>query len=465
MTAMTTQQVWQATLGELELNLSKANFTTWFKHTFISTIEGERVVISVPNMFTKSWLEKKYHTAITKSLQQILNAPIREVHYQVEMRPPAEAMAPKRVQTAHAHAEPQIVAETIPEIREAIPAQNEFGLRSTYTFETYIVGKGSELAHAAARAVVDNPGTKYNPLFIYGGVGLGKTHLLQAIGHSLLARNPGIRILYATCEQFTNEFINAIRSGRGKDFKDRYRNVDLLLIDDFQFISGKVETQDEFFHTFNTLHQANKQVVLTSDRPPKAIPGLENRLLSRMMMGMIADIAPPDLETRIAILKTKCAERDCALSEEILHEIATVIASNVRELEGALNKIMGYHQFKKLTPTLESARSVLAGFSLNQGKKAVTSKQLIETVSTYFDIKIEDILGKSREKQLVVPRQITAYLMRHELIHSFPAIGDALGGRDHTTAMHACDKIARELETNQKLKQDIESIRERMSVG
>ncbi|OGL72881.1 hypothetical protein A3F28_03790 [Candidatus Uhrbacteria bacterium RIFCSPHIGHO2_12_FULL_57_11] len=460
---MTTQQVWQATLGELELSLSKANFTTWFKSTFISAIEGERVVISVPNTFTKTWLEKKYHAAIVKSLQQILNSPIREVLYRVEVKTQPEAQPETKIKQTAASAETRLdAALEIPEVREAPPAQNEFGLRSAYIFENFIVGKGSELAHAAARAVVDNPGTKYNPLFIYGGVGLGKTHILQAIGHALLARNPATRILYATCEQFTNDFINAVRSGRGKEFKDRYRNVDLLLIDDIQFITGKEGTQEEFFHTFNALHQANKQVILTSDRPPKAIPALENRLLSRMEWGMIADITPPDLETRIAILKTKCSERGTPLTEEILHEIAATVASNVRELEGALNKVVAYHQFKNLQVTVESTRNILAGFSQNQGKKSVTAKQLLQTVSLYFDIRIEDLLGKSREKQMVVPRQIAAFLMRRELSHSFPAIGNALGGRDHTTAMHACDKISREVETNQKLKQDIELLRERI---
>ena len=455
---MTNEELWKAALNEIELEVSGANFITWFKNTNIAEHKEGIITVNVPNTFIKEWLEEKYQKLILKSLRNY-SREVRNVSYNIAA--PANLSF---LNTNYALPKKQKIAllpETQLEFKE-FQDNNETGLNARYTFDSFVVGTFNELAHAASVAVTKNIGTLYNPLFIYGGVGLGKTHILQAIGHALLARNPATRILYATCEQFTNDFINAVRSGRGKEFKDRYRNVDLLLIDDIQFITGKEGTQEEFFHTFNALHQANKQVILTSDRPPKAIPALENRLLSRMEWGMIADITPPDLETRIAILKTKCSERGTPLTEEILHEIAATVASNVRELEGALNKVVAYHQFKNLQVTVESTRNILAGFSQNQGKKSVTAKQLLQTVSLYFDIRIEDLLGKSREKQMVVPRQIAAFLMRRELSHSFPAIGNALGGRDHTTAMHACDKISREVETNQKLKQDIELLRERI---
>lgn len=469
MTSMTTDQVWQATLGELELTLSKANFTTWFKHTGISEIDGSRVTISVPNTFTRDWFEKKYHSVLQKTLQHILNSPIREVVYKIEQRPFVTTAFASRATTLYKEgampATPGAPAAAAPTPAVRAPIVNQYGLRVNYVFPRFIVGKGSELAYAAARAVVDDPGRKYNPLFIYGGVGLGKTHLLHAIGNEMVARNANAKILYATCEQFTNEFISAVRSGQGKDFRSRYRNVDLLIVDDIQFITGKEGTQEEFFHTFNTLHQAEKQVILSSDRPPKAIPGLESRLLSRFEWGMTVDIQPPDLETRIAILRAKCADLNADIPEVVLREIAGIVSSNVRELEGALTKVTGVHQFRNTQPTIESVREALASFSVNQAKKSVTPRQLIQMVAEYFDVRSEDLTGQSRVKKLAHPRQIAAFLLREESHCSFPAIGEELGGRDHTTAMHACMKIATSLATDAKLKQDIETLRERLVSG
>ncbi len=335
-------------------------------------------------------------------------------------------------------------------------------LNPKYLFDTFIVGKGNELAHAAAIAVAQNPGTKYNPLFIYGGVGLGKTHLAQAIGNEVVRRTPSTKILYVTCEKFINEFIQAVKNNRGKEFKDTYRNVDLLLIDDIQFLTGRDGTQEEFFHTFNTLHQNNKQVVLTSDRPPQQIPALEHRLISRFQMGMTADISSPDFETRMAILETKCKERSYDLDAEIVRHIATVVQSNVRELEGALNKIIAYYQFKNLKPSIDGAKSLLASFNPSQTKKNVSAKQIITTVSGYFDVTPADMLGKCREKRLAFPRQIIMYLMREEMRSSYPSIGHELGGRDHTTAMHAYSKIESEVESDPKLRQDIDLIKQRL---
>jgi len=461
MNEMNAGQLWQATLGELELTISKANFTTWFKNTFISSLDDGRVVISVPNAFTKLYIEKKYHLAITKTIQNILNSHVKEVLYKVGERP-AEAQPTNLNVIDKASSEPtrtEVGSEPGPIIPDGI---DEYGLRRSYTFENFIVGKGNELAHAAALAVAEHPGVKYNPYFIYGGVGLGKTHLLQAIGHRIAEKNPQARVLYVTCEQFINEYINAVRGGHAKDFKDRYRTVDILMVDDFQFITGKEGTQEEFFHTFNALYQGNKQVVFTADRPPKAIGTLEERLRSRLEWGMQADISSPDLETRIAILSSKCQERRCRLDRDILAAIADAVQTNVRELEGALNKVVAVHEFNNTAPTIESVKALLVDFSQKQVKKSVNPKELIQTVATYFDIPLDALLGKSREKKLAFPRQIAMFLMRNELKSSFPTIGDELGGRDHTTAMHACDKISKAMENDSKLISDMEMIKNRL---
>ena len=335
---------------------------------------------------------------------------------------------------------------------------NRFGLNNRYVFETFIVGKNNELAHAACQAVAANPGHAYNPLFIYGGVGLGKTHLLQAIGHELSKKSE--KILYVSCEKFTNDYIQAIRNGQAKDFKDHYRHVDLLLIDDIHFMGGKDGTQEEFFHTFNDLHQSNRQIVISSDRPPKAIPALEKRLLSRFEWGMIADIGSPDLETRIAILDAKCREKNYKLDKNILAYIANNITSNIRELEGALNRLIAYYEFNNSLPSIELTKNILSGIISNFQSKSTTPKIIIEAVSRFFDINVKDITGQSRKKELVVPRQIAMFLMRQEINSSYPSIGQELGGRDHTTAMHAYNKISKECQEDEKIKLNINSIKQ-----
>ena len=448
---MTNQQMWQAALGELELLLSRANFTTWFKNTsIIDRVEG-RIIVGVPNTFTKTWLEKKYHQAIVAALQNVLQEKVCEIIYKVDVRPAAHNQVP--VASPH----------QIPIVAEKTNGRPSSGaLRDNYRFETFIVGKGNELAHAAARAVASTPGQSYNPLFIYGGVGLGKTHLLQAIGWSL--KDTGRRILYVTSEGFTNDYIQSVRAGRGKDFKDQYRSVDILLIDDIQFIAGKEGTQEEFFHTFNELHQNNKQVVLTSDRPPKAIPSLEARLLSRFEWGMIADISQPDLETRIAILEAKCRERNLALDREVIHYLATTIQSNIRELEGALNRILAEQQFSRAAITVEYIRRLFSAMDSPLPRRNVSSKQIIELVCRYYDITNDELRGKSRKRELVIPRQIIMYLLREETRSSFPSIGEEIGKRDHTTVMHAYEKIRGAVETDEKIRQDILYLRQQLSV-
>ena len=455
---MTTHELWQAALGELELSLSKANYTTWFRNTFISTLEDGRVVVSVPNTFTKAWLEKKYHAAILKALQNVAKDGIREVHYKVELKP----SVPQDIGTPIGAAPAAAPGPVSSHEEEQVESTKDFSLNPRYNFENFIVGKTNELAHAAALAVAEKPG-RYNPLFVYGGVGLGKTHLLQAIGHKMIEMNPRTKVLYVTCERFTNEFIHAVRNGRAKEFKDTYRTLDLLLIDDIQFITGKEGTQEEFFHTFNALHQSNKQIVLSSDRPPKAIQGIEQRLVSRFEWGMMVDISAPDLETRVAILESKCKEKHYDLSRDILSYVASAVQSNVRELEGTLNKIIAYHQFKNVKATMESVRELVSTMNNGGGaKKNLTPKDLLDTVANYFDVATADLLGKCREKRLSFPRQIIMYLMREELNSSYPSIGKMIGGRDHTTAIHAYSKIAADLQEDEKLRHDLNLIRQRL---
>lgn len=451
---MEVEKIWQAALGELELVLSKANFTTWFKNTFITTHDTDVVTIGVPNTFTKAWLEKKYHTAILKALQKITDNKIRTIIYKVELRS-RDDERPVVVETVVATPiEPTLVAE--------LPPINTFGIHPRYTFASFVIGKGNELAQAASMAVSQKPGEVYNPLFIYGGVGLGKTHLMHAIGNTILQSQPTRRVLYVSCEKFTNDFIKAISSNRMDQFKEAYRSVDVLLIDDVQFLAGKEGIQEAFFHTFNDLHQANKQIVVSSDRPPKAIPALENRLRSRFEWGMMADISNPDLETRTAILRSKIKEKNYQLADEVVLHIATAVQNNVRELEGALNKIIAYHQLNGETPTIESVKKILVSIVSAGHKRSITPKQLIGSVAEFYDLKIDDLMGSCRKKNFALPRQIIMYLLREELSCSYPAIGQEIGNRDHTTAMHAYMKISRAVDDDEKINQDIRLIRERL---
>ena len=443
---MTNDELWRAALGELELLISKANFTTWFSHTRILSFIDGQVVVAVPNAFTKAWLENKYNTSILKALQNITSNTTKTISYQVELSPTTSVST---------------LPPAVNKATETTLSTNSFGLNPRYTFDSFIVGKNNELARAASLAVAQNPGQTYNPLFVYGGVGLGKTHLMQAIGHEILRHSPGKRVLYVPCEKFTTEFIQAIGSGKIERFKSTYRSVDVLLVDDIQFLAGKEGTQEEFFHTFNTLHQANKQIVISSDRPPKAIQTLENRLISRFEWGMIADIASPDLETRMAILAMKCQEKNYQLDKEIINFLATNIQNNIRELEGALNRLIALHQLNNRPPTMELVKDLLGSLTTTRGV-GLTAKKLLGVVAQYYDVTLEDLVSASRKKHLVTPRQVTMYLMREELKSSFPSIGQELGGRDHTTAMHACLKVAQELEVNEKTQQDIHNLRQQL---
>ena len=452
---MPDSNIWDRILARIETKVNRHTFYSWFKTATLASDEGQTITVRVPNTLVKNWLKRNYAAVVDEAMAEA-GRPGCHVEFIADVVDPADADDPLEPLGAEQPVIPTGDAELD-------PVTSLGGLIPRYSFDTFVVGPSNQFAEAACRAVAEAPSRSYNPLFIYGGVGLGKTHLLQAIGHKMIEMNSRAKVLYVTSERFTNEFIHSVRSGRAKDFKDTYRNVDLLMIDDIQFITGKEGTQEEFHNTFNTLHQANKQIIMSSDRPPKAIQGIEQRLVSRFEWGMIVDISTPDLETRIAILESKCKERGCELSREILSFIAAAIHSNVRELEGALNKIIAYHQFKNTRPTLESVRELLSSVTqAGLSKKNLTAKMLLDTVAAYFDIAVPDLLGKCREKRLAFPRQIIMYLMREELKSSYPAIGKTLGGRDHTTAIHAYGKINREIQEDEKLKHDLNLIKQRL---
>lgn len=462
---MTNNETWQAVLAELELSISKANFNTWFKNTGIASFQDGQVVVCVPNTFNQAWIEKKYHQQIIKSLERVTGKPVKKMEYKIEnIKNIEEQVILEEKRTPNTETP---VSETTSVFTGNQRPNNNggFPINPKNTFSSFVVGSGSELAFAAAQAVANRPGEAYNPLFIYGGVGLGKTHLIQAVGNEILKNRPNINILYVSAEKFSNDFISSVKDGTARDFQNRYRLIDVLLIDDIQFIAGKDRTQESFFHTFNELHQQNKQVILTSDRPPKAIPALEDRLKSRFEWGMIVDIAPPDFETRVAILEKKCTEKNFLLDQKILHLVATSVQSNIRELEGALNKIIAYHQLKNIEPTIDTVKPLVSGVNSANTRRSVTAKQIIDAVADFYNIDTDDVLSKNREKRLSFPRQIIMFLLREELKMSYPSIGDELGGRDHTTAMHACEKIAKEIENDIKLKQEVELIKQKIYIN
>lgn len=465
---LTNEQLWQAILGNLEVSLSKANFNTWFKNTSISNRAEDSITICVPSAFIRDWIADKFQAEMLKALKMI--APeIKFINYQLGVinKPAPEAEKPT-IESVNPQPNPQQPQQQ-PVASPFTPQVNKFtqgnlptnGLNPRYIFENFIIGKHNELAHAAAQAVAKSPGNQYNPLFIYGGVGLGKTHLMQAVGNNMLYDNPHAKIFYVSSEKFTNDYISAIQTKKTEEFKKRYRSVDMLLIDDIQFIAGKEGTQEEFFHTFNELRETGKQIILTSDRLPKDIPAIEERLVSRFEWGMVADIQAPDLETRMAILRTKMSKKGVALAEDILFYIAENIITNIRELEGALNRLVVYQQMQNKTLFIEQAREILA--NMVQAKKKITTlKKISIVVSEFYNLTIDDLIKQSRRKEFVKPRQIAMYLARKEISSSFPAIGEFFGGRDHTTVMHAVEKIDEIAKRDTLFKQELDLILDKL---
>lgn len=449
---MENSELWGAVLREVELAISKANFVTWFNNTSIIDRSAYSVTIATPNPFVKEWLEYKYHKHIIKSLRS-LDPDVRAIEYVIASVP---AAAVKIMPVKQPPAPQPITEEQLGFVEFAVDPQTN--LNSRYTLHSLIVGSFNELAYAAALAVIKNVGVLYNPLFIYGGVGLGKTHLLHAIGNEIKQQRPAVKIKYVSSELFTSELVSSIQNNDTEGFKERYRQNDVLLIDDIQFISGKVKTQEEFFHTFNALHGANKQVVFSSDSPPKAIQHLEDRLRSRFEGGMIVDIGEPEYESRLAILKTKLTEKKQQLNQEMLEYIAAHVESNIRELEGALNAVIA-HQARSPQRALSQneVREILTKNSAP--KRTITATQIIKTVAEFYDVNEKVLFEKTRRKDIVKPRQICMFLLREDFNGSYPYIGQKFGGRDHTTALHAYEKILNDTKRNEQLAGEIKQIR------
>jgi chromosomal replication initiator protein len=448
---MDAKQVWRAALGELQVSLSPANYETWLRDTALVSVDEQRFRVAVPNGFARDWLESRYRSLISQTLARIVGYSV-QVDFEVVPQPSQAAEA--------------VVAQ--PVRVEPTRVGGEGGasnLNPRYTFGNFIVGSANRLAHAASLSVAERPGHAYNPLFLYGGVGLGKTHLMHAIGNQVVARFPRKKVVYATSEKFTNEFITSIQQGRIDEFRARYRKIDVLLIDDIQFIADKERTQEEFFHTFNAIHEDGKQIVLSSDRPPKQIVTLEERLRSRFEWGLIADLTAPDLETRIAILRAKAEEQSAAIGSDAIEFIARKIVSNIRELEGALNRILAYASMNAVPATIDLAQAVLSNVLYNPKRRTVTPERVARAVSDYYGVEIEALRGQKRDRAIVVPRQIAMYLMREETDVSLLRIGAELGGRDHSTVLHACDKINRESHENEDLRREIAALRELIYAG
>jgi chromosomal replication initiator protein len=462
---MNNAELWQAALGEIEMSISKANFSTWFKNTAIISNADNKVVIGVPNGFAKEWLENKYNTYIFKALRNF-QEDIKEISCVIYSASPMAQSESKKIDSVVSVSKQEQSNLNDNAFFQQKPVQSaqyevyENNINPRYTFENFIIGENNELARAACYAVSQNLGKTYNPLFIYGGVGLGKTHLLQSIGNEILANNPSRKIKYITSERFANELINSIRNQTVDDFKTVYQAIDLLIIDDIQFLAGKEKTQNEFFHIFNALYQINKQIVISSDRPPKAIATLEERLRSRFEGGMIADIGKPDLETRIAILKIKTAEKNYHFDEETLRYIAENVKNNIREMEGALNRIIAECDFGKKLPTLKFVQQSLSEIISSGKKKGIQTQHIISAVAQYFNLSVKELTEKGRKKEISYARHVAMYLMRSELSMSYPGIGSQFGGRDHTTVLHAFEKIKKDIETDEKTREDIDIIRE-----
>jgi len=451
---MTKEEFWQAVLAQLQLQVSPANFATWLGNTYILSKKDGQLVISVPNNFSKEWLEHKYNRIIFQIIRS-LDGEVKEVKYTIDR----VATAPKQepAQPSSDFGESQL------EFQE-FKVDRSTNLNPKYTFDSFVVGPFNELAHAASLAVVKDPGTIYNPLFVYGGVGLGKTHLLQAVGNKLMRDFNEKKIRYMSSERFTTGVVSSIRNHTVADFRALYRTLDVLIIDDIQFLAGKDKTQEELFHIFNILYEKGKQIIFSSDRPPKSIPALEERLRSRFEGGMIADIGAPDFETRMAILKTKIQGCDVSIDNEICEYIATHIQRNIRELEGALNRLMAAYRLNRKLPTIQDARSLLRSVIQNPNR-LVSAQKIIQMVAEFYDLKEKEIMASSRKREVVKPRQVAMYLLREELKSSYPFIGKKFGGRDHTTAIYACEKVAKELQESEALIDEMNLIRQRIYSG
>jgi len=449
--------LWQSVLGEIELTVSHATFTTWFKNTELIENSDSCVTISVPNIFAKKQFEVKFNDQI-KSVLAKNGVTQKNINYIVNISGKHTRVNRETTMDLPGH----ITAdELLDKSANQTPAvQITGGLNPRYTFDNFIVGSSNDLAYTASRAVAENPGVKYNPIYLYGGVGLGKTHLMQAIGNEIIKKDPKMRVLYISSETFVNEFLDYIRFKK-KGFSDKYRNVDVLIVDDMQFIAGKEKTQEEFFHTFNHLHQNNKQIIISSDKPPKSIPTLTERLRSRFEMGMAIDIQMPDFETRCAILNIKASLSGVTLKQDTVEYLANNIKTNIRELEGALNQLLAYAEMRNIEPDISTAEGLLGNIRHSRPQH-ISSKKIIDSTAKHFQLNISEICGDKRDKHIVIPRQIAMYLLRSELHLSFPKIAGELGRKDHTTAIHSVEKIEKAIKLDYIIREQVSLIREKL---
>lgn len=459
-TAVDLDRIWQSVLGDVEISLSHGNYVTWFKNTALLSLSDDSIVIGVPNIFSKSQLEKKYATLVQEVFERN-HLPTANIRYKV-YTPTTSPIEPAVTNTEPIEAPKQSSLITSATPKSPLTHTYRRGINRDYTFESFVVGSGNELAYAACQAIAAEPGTKYNPLFLYGGVGIGKTHLIQAVGNAVLAHNPSARVVYITSEQFVQEFVDALRFKKNTDFAGFYRGADVLIIDDIQFIAGKEKIQEEFFHTFNALRQANKQIILSSDKPPKDITALEDRLRSRFLWGMTIDMQNPDFETRCAILQLKADSRSCTLPSDVTDYLATNVQTNIRELEGALNQLLAICEMRAIEPTLAMAQSVI-GASRTRPKH-LSAKQIIEVCAKHFQVPVADILSPKRDKDIVQPRHLAMYLMRSELHLSFPKIAQELGRKDHTTAIHSVTKLEIAIQSDTSVREAYHAVKEQLYV-
>jgi chromosomal replication initiator protein len=440
---MNAERHWQAALGQLQMDLARATFDTWVRDAELLSYEDGTYIVGVRNAYARDWLQSRLLTTVKQTLAGIVGRTV-EVRFVVWQGEPAA-----EVESAQLPTDSQVRPTATSDGRSRDWSQR-------YTFESFVVGSSNRLAHAAALAVAESPARAYNPLFLYGGVGLGKTHLLHAIGHSCFEQ--GLQVLYVSSEEFTNDMINAIRSQRTDSFRERYRQIDVLLIDDIQFIAGKESTQEEFFHTFNTLHRHEKQIVISSDRPPKALVTLEERLRSRFEWGLTADVQPPDFETRLAILRSKAERADRPVDPELLELIAQQVQSNIRELEGALTRVLAFSDLSGIELDRDVVERALADFLPRDG--GLSAEQIIGVVAEHYNVDEDRMLSRDRSHDVALPRQVAMFLIREETESSLPTIGKILGGRDHTTVMYGCEKIGDLIETDDRLRRQVMAIRE-----
>lgn len=479
---MNLTKVWNTTLGTLQVQLPRQEFNTWVRGATLVNIANGVATIQAPNPFIKEGLEGRYHVALREQLGSVVGFPV-----EVRVVLPSQSAARfESVVNGDANGMPEapggapsapafhggynngagglnaIAERLVPQQLELNGAVRSSMLNPRYTFDKFIIGPSNRLAHAACMAVAEHPALAYNPLFLYGGVGLGKTHLLHAIGNFVLDRDPEINVLYVSSEKFTNDLINSIRRQQTEEFRIRYRNIDVLLIDDIQFIAGKEQTQEEFFHTFNTLHSAGKQIIISSDRSPKAILTLEERLRSRFEWGLIVDVQMPDLETRTAILRAKAEQAPMPVPQQVIDFLAQRIQSHIRELEGCLNRVAAYAQMYNAPITIEVATAALSELLDTSRRKRITADAILREVATFYGVELRALQGRGRSRNIVIPRQVAMYLLREETDASLVEIGQLLGGRDHTTVMYGCEKIGDDLNSDARLRQEVATIRERL---